>query len=70
MPKERDGVWLGGYGADIFGETNTAQIHKNDKVNDFLLQKYLNEYIDWHKTNHRFHDSYDSDMSKHKRLIF
>ena len=69
MPKERDGIWLGGYGADLWGEHNAAQIHKNDKVNDYLLEKYLNEYIEWHKSTHRFHETYDSDMSKQKRLI-
>ena len=69
MPKERDGFWMGGYGSDIWGEHNAAQVHKDDRVNDFLYEKYLNEYINWHKTNHRFHETYDSDMSRQKRLI-
>ena len=36
MPKERDGVWMGGYGSDIWGEHNSAQVHKDDRVNDFF----------------------------------
>ena len=32
-----DMMFLGGVGADIFGETHRAQIYKEDKVNHMLL---------------------------------
>ena len=46
---ERDSIWLGGVGSDIFGEYGTARQIKEDRTNDFLRTKYLTEYIQWHR---------------------
>ena len=64
MSKGRDGIFLGGIGSDIFGEHNAARNLQPDHVNDFLMNKYLSEYIIWHRENHRFHDGFDTDMRK------
>ncbi len=42
---ERDSIWLGGVGSDIFGEEGTARQLVEDNVNDHLRNKYLSEYI-------------------------
>ena len=68
MSKERDGIWLGGVGSDIFGEHQVAQLAKADRVNDFLLLKYLGDYLSWHAANHRFHDEFKADWTRQKRL--
>ena len=62
----RDGFFLGGVGSDIFGETYTARVLIQDHVNDFLLRKYMREYCDWQRENHRFHDNFESDRFKDK----
>ena len=55
MGKERDGIWLGGVGSDVFGEEGTARQLKSDSVNDFLRNKYLGEYLQWHRKNGKFY---------------
>ena len=66
MSKGRDGIFLGGIGSDIFGEHNAARNSQIDPVNDFLRTKYLSEYINWHRENHRFHDGFETDLRKQK----
>lgn len=63
-----DLFFLGGVGEDIFGETYAARIAKQDPENKYLTLKLVGEYINWHKTNHRFYDNYESDMKKMTRL--
>ena len=64
MSQERDGFFLGGIGSDVFGEHNVARLAQKDETNDFLREKYLKEYINWHRANHRFYDNFESDLSK------
>ena len=64
----RDGIFMGGIGSDVFGEPNAARNEHKDSVNDFLRTKYLKEYLQWHKTNARFYDGFDSDLTKYKLL--
>ena len=33
-----------------------------------MLTKYLKEYIEWHATNHHFHDTFEADWARQKRL--
>ena len=42
--KQRDGIFLGGVGSDIFGEEGTARVVPRDRNNAYLLQKYIREY--------------------------
>ena len=37
-----------------------------DSTNDFLRNKYLKEYINWHRINHRFYDEFESDLQWQK----
>ena len=37
-------------------------------MNDYLLHKYLTEYVQWHAQNHRFHDSFQADVNRQYRL--
>jgi hypothetical protein len=48
---DRDSIWPGGVGADVFGEEGTARQLVEDRVNDYLRTKHLTEYLDWHKKN-------------------
>ena len=64
MSQQRDGIFLGGIGSDVFGEHNVARNAQSDLSNDFLRNKYLKEYINWHRTNARFYDNFESDLSK------
>ena len=64
MSQGRDGIFLGGVGSDVFGEHQVARNLVNDKVNDYLLNKYLIEYVQWHKENARFYDGFDSDCNR------
>ena len=59
-----DMFFLGGVGEDIFGETYAARIARSDPENKYLLIKMLREYIQWHESNHRFYDGYESDKRK------
>ena len=43
------GIFFGGMGSDIFGETFTGQMEVNDPVNDYLRNKYLREYMHWQR---------------------
>ena len=61
---------MGGIGSDIFGEHNAARRNMIDPVNDHLRNKYLAEYIQWHRANHRFYDGFESDMTKQKMMRF
>ena len=63
-----DLFFLGGAGEDIFGETYTARIARQDTNNKYLLMKMLREYIQWHEKNHKFYDDYESDKTKLKIL--
>jgi len=63
-----DLFFLGGVGEDIFGETYTARIARQDHENKYLLIKMLRNYIQWHETNGRFYEGYDSDKSHLKML--
>ena len=65
---ERDGIWLGGFGSDIFGEHLVAKIAKADPVADYLFVRYLQDYLKWHHSNHHFHETFISDVNKQKRL--
>ena len=62
MSANRDGIFLGGIGSDVFGEHQVARNLAQDHVNDYLRNKYLLEYIEWHRVNARFHDSFESDL--------
>ena len=42
---ERDGIWLGGFGSDIFGEHLVAQLAKADPVADYLFIRYFKDYL-------------------------
>ena len=64
MSQQRDGFFLGGIGPDVFGEHNAARNSFYDPTNDFLRDKYLKEYINWHRANHRFYDNFESDLTK------
>ena len=66
---ERDGIWLGGFGSDIFGEHLVAQIAKSDPLADHLFQRYLQEYLQWHAANHHFHETMKDDAFKYKRVV-
>ena len=70
MSATRDGIFLGGVGADVFGEHNAARNAFPDKTNDFLRNKYLAEYINWHRENHRFYEGFESDFQKQKLLRY
>lgn len=63
-----DLFFLGGVGEDIFGETYTARIARQDNNNKYLLLKMLRNYIQWHEANGRFYDGYESDKSRLKVL--
>ena len=47
MPEVNTGIWLGGFGSDIFGEPFTGRVYVRDDVNDYLAAKYVREYIAW-----------------------
>ena len=64
MSEGRDGIWMGGIGSDIFGEHNAARRCTIDPVNDHLRNKYLSEYIKWHRENHRFYENFESDFTR------
>ena len=70
MSAGRDGIFLGGIGSDIFGEHNVARNLVIDTTNDYLRNKYLKDYMQWHKENHRFHDNFESDIFKQKMLWY
>ena len=70
MSAGRDGIFLGGIGSDIFGEHNVARNLQLDQTNDFLRTKYLSDYINWHRENHRFHDNFESDLSRQRMLRY
>ena len=70
MSKGRDGIWMGGVGSDIFGEHNAARRCIVDPVNDTFRDKYLGEYINWHRANHRFYDNFESDLFKQRMMRY
>ena len=39
------GIFPGGVGSCIFGEHNVARLPEKDKVNDFLRNQYLGDYL-------------------------
>ncbi len=45
MGKERDGIFLGGVGSDIFGEEGTARVLQYDRANDSMRNHLLLEYL-------------------------
>ena len=49
MSQQRDGFFLGGIGEDVFGTNDAARNAQFDPTNDFLREKYLKEYIEWHR---------------------
>ena len=55
---------------DVFGDHLTGRKHVQDDVNDFLRNKLFAEYLQWHRTNHRFHDSFESDMARQKMMRY
>ena len=63
MSAGRDGIFLGGIGSDVFGEHNVARNLQQDHVNDFLRNKYLKDYLNWHRENARFYDGFESDLT-------
>ena len=48
MSKDRDTIFPGGVGSDIFGEHNVARPNIPDPVNDYLRNQYLADYLKWH----------------------
>ena len=72
MSQVRDGFFLGGIGSDVFGEQNVARTDQSlwDPTNDFLRNKYLKEYINWHRQNHRFYDNFESDLRRQKFMWY
>ena len=70
MSAGRDGFFLGGVGSDVFGEHNAARLNVHDPVNDYLRNKYLTEYILWHRENARFYDGFEQDCMKLKMLQY
>ena len=61
MPEVNTGIWLGGFGSDIFGEPFTGRVYVRDDVNDYLAAKYVREYIAWQRANNGFHDDFEKD---------
>ena len=70
MSQQRDGFFLGGIGGDVFGEHNTARLGQHDVTNDFLRDKYLKEYINWHRANHSFYENFETDLTKQKLMRY
>ena len=63
MSQSRDGIFMGGIGSDVFGEHTTGRNFRQDSVNDFLRDKYLREYLNWHRANARFYEGFESDLA-------
>ena len=70
MSAGRDGFFLGGIGSDVFGEHTTARNLRQDIVNDYLRNKYLREYLNWHRSNARFYDGFESDLTYQKFMWY
>jgi len=68
MGKERDGIFLGGVGSDIFGEEGTARVVPYDRANDSQRTKLLLDYLIYHKKNFKFYDGFENDLSYMYRL--
>lgn len=62
MGRERDGIFLGGVGSDIFGEEGTARVVPNDRANESQRNSLLLSYLSWHKQNHKFYEGFESDI--------
>ena len=45
-------------------KTKKKKKTQKDETNDFLREKYLKEYINWHRANHRFYENFESDLSR------
>ena len=70
MSSTREGIFMGGIGSDIFGEHNTAQNKQTAMTNDYLRNKYLKTYLNWHRTNARFYDNFENDLSAQKLMRY
>ena len=68
MGKERDGIFLGGVGSDIFGEEGTARVVPYDRANDSQRTKLLLDYLIYHKRNSKFYEGFENDLSYMYRL--
>ncbi len=63
-------VFNTGIAADVFGEYATGRQVNHDKENDFLMSKFLVDYLAWHKKNLRLYDGFEADCGKLKRLYY
>ncbi len=59
-----DIFFASGFSEDIFGESHIARIKFRDNQNNYLLLKFLREYVQWHEKNHHFHPSYEQDRRR------
>ena len=64
MSKERDGIFMGGYGSDIFGEQNVARNVEADPVNDHLRDKYMRSYIADGRAKKQFYADFEKDLAQ------
>ena len=58
----QNGIFLGGMGSDIYGETWTAQVERSDPVNDYLSRKLLREYIKYQLANKGLYEGAEKDF--------
>ena len=42
---ERDGIFMGGMGSDIYGEDGTGRVVKADRVNAYLRTTFMKDYL-------------------------
>ena len=64
----RDGISLGGFGSDVFGEVATGRHDYVDKANDGMRLELFRDYLQWHTQNHKFYDGYHEDAKKVQTL--
>jgi hypothetical protein len=62
MGKQRDGIWLGGIGSDIFGEVAPARIDFTDRPNDYLVNLYLRSWFSTARKEGRLHKDFEKDL--------
>lgn len=62
MAEERDSIWLGGNGGDVFGEVGPGRNIPNDPNNTFLRTMYLKEYFQTAASKGALHEDFGKDM--------
>lgn len=72
MGQDRDGIFLGGIGSDVFGEEGTARQLQNDIVNVALRTKYLTEWFNHARQNNQLHPEFEDDIKqlRNKKFIW